>query len=148
MTKRRPIAFVLEDVLGPFRGLEEAQDAVLLLGDDDALRVLIAWTHVDNEWTAPSSPAIPPPMRAGKMAALWRWMCSGWSVDIDELSRLAGVTPDVAHRKLSMLQGNRFIYPTGEMSKAARLAIQAVTAKRLGLKPKSKKNDKTETETN
>src|SRR6185312_9410225 len=108
------MAFVIEDVLAPFRALEANEHAIPVLDDDNAMRVLAAWTQTENTWEPPEG-AKAPPARAGKMESLWRWVVSGWDVEalVQKVSRAAGVPVDIAHRKLEMLIGNRLIYPDG-----------------------------------
>ncbi len=126
--------FRLENVLAPFRSLESNEDALIVLGDDEAMRVLIAWQHIDQEWAHPGGKQ--PLAIHGKMAKLWTWIMSGWEVDNRKVSRLAGVSPSIAHAKLEILMGNRLIYPDGSMSKGVRTALMAHTATKLGIKQK------------
>jgi hypothetical protein len=122
----------MEDILAAFRSLEKPSDAIVIIGDRDAIRVLSAWTRVDNLWTAPGGPV--PAVRHGRMGQAWRWVCAGWTVDVDEVARLAGVPRSIAHAKLEVLRGNRLIFPDGSMSKGAELALAAYTGKVLGPK--------------
>lgn len=123
----------LEYFLAPFRGVEDNQDAIIIIEDADAMRVLIAWTHVDNEWYAASTAC--PPIVHGKLAAAWDWIRAGWDFDERKISRLAGLPHGIVHAKLEILIGNRLIYPDGSMAKGTRLAMSAFTARRLGIKP-------------
>jgi hypothetical protein len=132
--------FRLEDALAVFRGVEDNQDAVVVIGDDDAMRVLVAWTHVDNDWYPPSTAC--PPLVHGKLAAAWDWIRAGWDLNERKISKLAGVPTSVARAKLDVLIGNRLIYPDGSLSKGVRLALAAFTAQRLGLKPSAATGEK------
>lgn len=144
-------AFRIEDVLTPFRGLEQNQDAVVVLGDENAMKVLVAWTHVDNVWTKPSKPA--PAIVSGKMSKLWQWVVSGWDTDVmmRDIARAAGLPVAIVHDKLNVLIGNRLIYPDGTMAAGARAALSVHTAKKLGIKqsmpkPPAESGDKGKTE--
>lgn len=133
MTRKRRAAIRLEDVIAPFRAIEANEDALVILGDDQAMKVLVAWTHVDNEWE-PSATALVP-YKLGRAAAAWAWIVQGWMIDSDEVARFAGIASGIAHAKLEILIGNRLIYPDGSVSKGARIAMSAYTAATLGLKP-------------
>ncbi len=134
MTRKRP-EVDLASLLATFRGVETNETSLVILGDDEAIRVLIAWTNVDDEWRAPASR--PPSATAGKLGRLWTWIVSGWEVDANKVSRLAGVTKMVAHAKLEVLIGNRLIYPDGQMAKGARTALSAHAAIKLGIRQKA-----------
>lgn len=126
--------FNLESVLAPFRGLEQNTDAVVVLGDEQAMRVLVAWQKLDNKWSPPTARA--PVVSAGAMGRLWKWVVAGWDIGGVErdIARLAGVPRHIAHEKLEMLVGNRLIYPDGSMASGARSALAIHTAKKLGIK--------------
>ena len=132
--RRGVLKFNLESVLAPFRGLEQNTDAVVVLGDEQAMRVLVAWQKIDNEWSPPATRV--PVVTAGGMGRLWKWIVAGWDVlKIErEVARLAGVPRHIAHEKLEMLVGNRLIYPDGSMAGGARSALAIHTAKKLGIK--------------
>jgi hypothetical protein len=125
-------SFRLEDVVGVFRALEQNDDALVVLGDETAMRVAVAWSHTDQEWERPPRPQ--PAAVHGKMGGLWSWMVSGWNVDARAVARLAGVPRTVAHAKLEMLIGNRLIYPDGSMAKGMRSVLLSYAARKLGIK--------------
>lgn len=122
----------LETYLAVFRGLEANEDGLVILGDEDACKVLVAWQKTDQLWRHPRSPA--PEATHGRMEALWTWIVSGWEIDDAKVARLAGVPFSVTHAKLEMLIGNRLIYPDGSMSGAARKVLTVFMAKKLGFK--------------
>jgi len=124
--------FRIGDVIGVFRSLEQNDDALVVLGDDDAMRVAVAWSHTDQDWTRPTTAQ--PKTAHGRIGRLWSWLVSGWTIDAREVARLAGVPRSVAHMKLEMLIGNRLIYPDGEMSGGLRKVLAVHTAKKLGLR--------------
>jgi hypothetical protein len=124
----------LEESIAPFRALEANDDAIPVLGDDKAMRVLVAWTHVDNEWAAPELPR--PRILPGRMSALWDWIVAGWDVEsmVQRVSRTSGVPADIVHSKLEILIGNRLIYPDGSMAKGAKAALNVIARRKLGIK--------------
>lgn len=130
--KKSDDGFRIEDVLAAFRALEESDDAIVVLNDENAMKVLVAWSHTDQQWTRPDSK--PPPATHGRMARLWTWVVSGWEIDPRRVAQLAGVPVTVAHEKISVLVGNRLIYPDGTMAKGARQALGVYTARKLGIK--------------
>lgn len=132
----------LEDFLAPFRGVEDNQDAIIILEDENAMRVLVAWTHVDNTWYAPSTAC--PPIVHGKLAAAWDWIRAGWDLDERKVARLAGLPHGIVHGKLEVLIGNRLIYPDGSIAKGTKLALSAFTARRLGIKPEATRKSKSQ----
>lgn len=133
MTARaRRVRFVLEEVVAVFRAREGSEDAIVVIGDEPAMRVLAAWRNVDQSWTKPDG--APPEAIEGKLGRLWGWIVSGWDLDARRIARLAGMPTARVHEKLEILVGNRLIYPDGSMSKAARAALLGFTAKQLGIK--------------
>jgi hypothetical protein len=136
VAKRKRPDFRLEDVIGVFRALEESDDAIVVLGDEQAMKVLVAWSHTDQEWERPSTPV--PPTTHGKLGKLWAWVVSGWDVDEQAIARLAGVPRSVAHEKLAVLIGNRLVYPDGTIAKGGRQALGVYTARKLGIKQRSR----------
>ncbi len=139
--------FSLEDVLAPFRAIESNDDVLVVLGDEHAMKALIAWTKVDNVWTHP--PTKRPAMRHGNMASAWAWVISGWNIDEQTraIARLAGLPTDVAHEKIEILVGNRLIYPDGSLAKGTRVALNLYTAKKLGIKQQLPKASQPQTST-
>lgn len=131
---------VLAELLQIFQGTEEDGDAIPVLGDDDAMSVLAAWRRADQVWSQPN--AKQPPYTAKTSEAVWRWICAGWSLDhvVEAIERGTGLSPFVVRNKLAMLIAARLIYPDGNMSKAAKTALQLHVAKKLGIKPKRRKD--------
>jgi len=111
------------DLVNTFRKLEEPEDSIPVLGDDQAMRVLAAWTKTDQVWALPAQAM--PVMRAGNHAKLWQWLLDGWDLEscIPTLEAATGLPHSVVAEKLDMLVMNRLIYPTGDMSKSARTAL-------------------------
>jgi hypothetical protein len=127
----KPERKTLAELIAPFR--DDAQDnAVVILGDDEAVRVLSAFRMVEHRW---SYPRAKPPANASKVAT-WKWLTSTWRIDTDELARAAGLSEETAQSKLDVLLANRLIYPDGTISKGANFALQSHSMTKLGLKPK------------
>jgi hypothetical protein len=121
--------FSLRELLDAFKALEHNNDAVPVLNDDDAMKVLIAWSKLDPVWERPRAkmPAFTPNNRN----AVWLWLALGWDIDITSVSRGAGVSESVARTKLEVLQHNRLIYPDGTMSGGAKLALDIYVSTKL-----------------
>ena len=128
----------LQELLVPFRKMESNDQAIVMVGDDECVRVFIAWKNARHDWR--KAPGKPPPF-ASNGADLWDWLCKGWDHDLMEISRAAGVTKDTANAKLYMLMKNRLIYPDGTASSAATLAVQIHMSKKLGIKLTKKKEE-------
>ena len=124
----------LEDHLAVFRSLETNEDALVILNDYDACRVLVAWTKTDQTWTRPRT--APPEPKHGQLAARWAWIVSGWDIDVEKVSRLAGLPQTVVHEKMEMLVGNRLVYPDGSTSGPAHKMLGTNTGLKLGFKPR------------
>ncbi len=145
--------FRLEDLIAAFRALEANEDAIPILGDEDAMRCLAAWSKTDQTWTKPRGRV--PTIRPGNHADVWAWIVRGWSFDYTNIATGAGLSLRIAHEKVRMLSTNRLIYPDGSMSKAARTALNIHVAEKLGIKqqapgrkPAPKKRDDEGDDTN
>ncbi len=135
MAARKAIS--LEQVLFQFRATETTEDAMVIVADDQALQVLAAWKNSTHRWVPPVGK--PPVYALPNGAALWDWICHGWTIDTEEVAHGAGLSDFITRDKLRVLQRNRLIYPDGSIAKGAHLALQAGMARRLGVKPKTKK---------
>src|SRR5437016_1459926 len=109
--KKRDDGFRLEDVLAVLRSLEETDDALVVLGDEAAMKVLVAWSHTDQAWVRPEGKQ-PLPIH-GRLGQLWMWITAGWDLDVRRIAQLAGIPSMVVHEKIMMLVGNRLVYPDG-----------------------------------
>lgn len=132
--------FELNDLLRTIRALEDANDAIPVLNDDDAIKVMAAWKKTDQSWAKPRGKM--PTVTSTNHAAVWRWIVSGWKIDERSVSRACGLTERVVHEKLNMLIALRLIYPDGSTSKAAKTAEQVYVARALGIKAKQRKQEK------
>jgi hypothetical protein len=120
-----------ELLLAAFRLAESIEDIGVLLVeegfDPTTVRVLSAWEHSEHRWSAPTRPC--PGYRATTEA--WKWLVSGWDVDIAGISDGCGLTREVVRERITVLQHARLIYPDGCIAKAARNAISAAITVRL-----------------
>jgi hypothetical protein len=127
------------DLLNAFRGLESPEQLGPLVveeGFDAAtLHVLAAWLSSDHIWSQPKAPC-PDGGRATSVA--WRWLVSGWTLDVEYVAKAADVSMSTARAKLELLVANRLIFPDGEMAKIAKAMLQAAIRKALGGKKKDK----------
>lgn len=126
------------ELLKAFRAAERPEHVAVLLHDDEgwnaeSMRVLTAWEHTEHRWTHPKTT---PPDGDAPTTRAWRWLVSGWDIDITAVADAADVSRTVAQAKIDMLIGNRLIYPDGGMHHAAHAALKVHVASRL---PKSKK---------
>jgi len=105
--------------------------------DGDAIRVLAAWTSSDHRWVAPRAPC---PDGGNPTAAAWKWLVSGWVIDIAYIAKATDLSMATTQAKIELLVSNRLIFPDGEMAKVAKAMLQASIRKALGReKGKSKK---------
>ncbi len=132
--------FRLEDVLAVFRALEANEDAIPILGNDDAMKVLAAWMKTDQAWQKPRRKQ--PVITATNHNLAWQWVVSGWTLDVDGVARGANVSPRVAAYQLEVLVSNRLIYPDGSISKGARAAMSIHVAQKLGIKQQKPRQPK------
>jgi len=131
----------LHDIINTFRAMETNEDAIPVLGDEDAMRVLAAWRKTDQSWSKPRTKM--PAMSPSNHGKVWRWLCSGWALGVAEVAEACGLSVRSTHEKLRMLQALRLIYPDGQISKPAQTALQLHVASKLKGLPKrqSKKPD-------
>lgn len=128
----------LSMLLAMFQSVEVNEDAIPVLGDEDAMRVLAGWTKTEQSWIRPKRKLPPFAPTSTSHAIVWSWICEGWTIDVASVARAAGCTLRVATEKLDMLKTNRLIYPDGQMSKAARTALSVFVASKLTGGKKSK----------
>lgn len=96
-----------DELLRPFRALEDKLDGIAVLGDLEAGRVLRAWTTTAPIWAPPAGE---PPT---DLAARWRWLWMDVAVCPGDLARSARVSPLVANKAFESLRDMRAIYPDG-----------------------------------
>ncbi len=125
----------LEELLKPFKQDPTTNDAAaaLVLGDDEAVRVLAAFRNVTHRWRMPKKKALPD---EATLIAKWEWLTSNWEVNIEGVAHAAGMSEDVAEMKLDMLIANRLVYPDGTIAHGGVIALQMHTQMKLGIKPK------------
>lgn len=124
----------ITELLSTFRALEANEDAITVLGDEDAMKVLSAWSKTDQRWQAPKKKR--PQITPTNHAEMWRWIVQGWTIDEEAIAVGSGLSANVVHTKMRMLIAARLVYPDGQMSKAARAALQVFVAQKLGIKSK------------
>lgn len=127
----------LSELLAPFKRDPTSNDAAaaLVLGDDEAVRVLAAFRNVDHKWKLARKA---PPDESASLTTKWQWLTHAWELDVSGVAEAAGVSEDVAEMKLDMLLRNRLIYPDGTIAIGASIALQMHTQTKLGIKPKLK----------
>lgn len=127
----------LEEMLKPFKLDATSNDAAaaLVLGDDEAVRVLAAFRNVTHKWRAPKKKQ---PSETATLIERWEWLTSNWTIDVEGIARAAGMSEEVADMKVDMLIANRLVYPDGTIADGARIALQMHTQVKLGIKPKQK----------
>ncbi len=125
----------LADELLSFKSDPTTNDsaAALVLGDDDAVRVLAAFRNVEHKWRAPKKKRPESPT----LIALWRWLTSSWEIDVAGIGEAAGLSEEVVEGKIEMLLANRLIYPDGTIAEGAVRALNMHTQVKLGIKPKA-----------
>lgn len=126
-----------------FQAAEQVEQVAALLGEDgfdvETIRVLSAWQTTEQVWKAPGHRQ---PDKGSPTARAWAWLVAGWRFDYVAIADAANVSRHVARARMAVLIGNRLIYPTGELTKAARGALQASIAKHIrGKKKKAEKAD-------
>lgn len=117
-------------LIAEFVNLERLEDVAVLTAEDgfdaETMRVLAAWEKTEQRWSKPRGE-----MPTRPTAAAWRWLVSGWELDIPAIADAAAVTYGTARDRMAVLTGNRLVYPDGTMSKFARNALRAHMGMRL-----------------
>jgi hypothetical protein len=123
--------------LKPFKADATSNDAAaaLVLGDDEAVRVLAAFRNVAHVYKAPRKKR---PEPDASLIVQWKWLTSNWTIDIIGISEAAGLSEEVVESKVGMLVANRLIYPDGTVAHGAVIALQMHTQVKLGIKPRPK----------
>lgn len=118
---------------------DSTDTAVVVLGDDDAIRVLAAFRNVEHRWRAPRK-LLP---EGASTVQTWNWLTERWDIDVDGLAVATGLSRSTIETKLDVLIANRLVYPDGSISKAATLALKAHASAKLGIKPGRKPKEQT-----
>jgi hypothetical protein len=129
-----PTSQSLAELLKPFVG-DALNNSVVILGDDEGIRVLSAYRMVEPSWRYPRKS---PPGDHTSLVKRWAWLVSAWDLAklAEEISIASGLSEETCESKLNILVRNRLIYPDGTISKPAMFAIEAHAQTVLGLKPK------------
>lgn len=142
MGKEQQTKLELTKLIDSFRALESNVDSIPVLGDGEAMRVLVAWSKSRQTWSRPTGKV--PTLTATNHAEVWAWVCRGWEVNYVEIARGAGLAVRTASEKMHMLMHNRLCYPDASISRAARTALDVFVAKQLKVKPRSKQGEEGE----
>lgn len=121
----------LADALKWFAG-DPADNGVVVIGDDDATRVLIAFRNTEHAWRMPKKL---PPGENSSLVAKWKWLTSTWRFDVESIAKATALAEETVEIKLDVLLQNRLIYPDGSIARGALTALQANAHMKLGGKP-------------
>lgn len=123
---------VARALVAAFQKIESDAAGAVLLEDDGfdlaSARVLTAWMHVVQPWSAPR-PACPDGGRPTPSS--YAWLMSGLKVNDIAIADAAGVSRATARGRVRMLIGNRLVYPDCIIAKVARAALEAALAVRV-----------------
>lgn len=132
---------IARDLIAAFKTTERPEAAAVLLREEDgfdneALRVLSAWTALEHAWKMPDESC---PDNGRPTVKAWNWLMSGLDVDHVSIADAAAVSLSTARVKLRSLLVSRLIYPDGTIAKIAAGTIAASLGKRLEKKKESGK---------
>jgi|GEM_PF-5890362 len=98
----------LRSLLAPYRAQERRRQLAVVVGDEDAIRLLQSWTMVEVCWK-PHARSVP---KYGRWSWLWR---NVW-YERDRLHDLAGVTAKRGRELLDRLITAQLVYPDGTIT--------------------------------
>lgn len=135
-----------------FRSSEPGPESLAaLLAEDgfdlESVRVLGAWMRAEHGWVKPRKPC---PDDGRPTARAYRWLCSGMVYDETLLAMAAGLSLGRTREKLAVLFGSQLLYPFGQITNSALLAIRGTIAERArkGKKREPEKTAKPAKDTN
>lgn len=121
----------LAEGLDPFMK-DPTDSGVVVIGDDDATRVLVAFRNTEHSWRMPMRGHV---RLDSSLVAKWKWLTCTWRIDIDALAEATGLSIETVEVKVDVLVANRLIYPDGTLARGAQIALQANANMKLGGKP-------------
>ena len=119
----------LDDLLSGHRDAEDDRDSQIVIGDDEATRVLAAWSRISTKWKKPSGK---PPADEHQR---WLWLWMGASYDLQQLTQATRLTERQAVSALRACVLARLVYPDGTISDPATKAVDARKGKRKPGRP-------------
>ena len=103
----------LKNLLAPYRKDESDIGTAAIVGNDDAIAVLSAWTSITTRWSRPTREHGKRPADADDR---WRWIWLGVDFDIEGLARASQLSEAAAYYQLRSLVQLRLVYPDGSVS--------------------------------
>lgn len=109
---------------------ETAERAALIIDDDDAQRVIVAWTSAGIRWRPPSGGA------PGATDTALDWIWSGSGYDAYQIASIAGIDARKTILIIERLRRAMIIWPDGTANKFALGVIQERVRRALNLPKK------------
>lgn len=127
---REQRAATIVQMIARFRKDEKLENAIVIVDDLDAMKLLIAWQGAAIQIDPPECD---PP--EGDVA-LWDWLWDCVAISYEDLADRAGLPEIVVRNKFPVMVSARLVYPDGTISAHATGVIQNYLGSKLKLKVK------------
>ena len=113
------------EILSDFKGDEEAENIVAIMGDDDLQNGMIAWKSVRIRYKAATECLDKDPV------AKWNWLWDQIEYDSNMFGVVAGAKAQDVGKLVERLSGLRLIYPDGTINNLAKQYLQTLIFQKI-----------------
>ena len=119
------------DGLARFKGNEKPEAVLLVAGDPELVKVVVAWS---NTVTRPSEPTSA--LADGSEDAVWRWLWDNARYSRPDLLSRFALHEREFDRKWKILVGNRVLYPDGTVNSFVQRYLREKVLNLFNAKPR------------
>ena len=113
------------EILSEFKGDEEAENIVAIMGDEDLQNGMIAWKSVRIRYKAATECLHKDPV------SKWNWLWDQIEYDSNGFGVVAGAKAQDVGKLVERLSGLRLIYPDGTINNLAKQYLQTLIMSKI-----------------